>query len=61
ASLDVRKSERRWRRLYPDAGYWISKAFDTDTLLLALKLSGEIGNGLFRYICETGFLENFAI
>lgn len=61
SALDVRKSERRWRRLYPDAGYWISKAFDADTLLGALKLSGEIGNGLFRYICETGFLENFAI
>lgn len=56
-SVDFHSAQKKWRRLYADAGYWLKSAFTTKTLLTAMKLSAEIGNGLLRYIVESGFAE----
>lgn len=54
-AIDMHAVQKRWRRIYPDAGYWLQKAFTSKILINALRLSSEIGYGLLRYICETGF------
>lgn len=56
-STDFHSAQKRWRRLYADAGYWLKSAFTTHSLLEAMKLSAEIGDGLLRYIAESGFAE----
>ena len=55
--VDFHSAQKRWRRIYPDAGYWLKSAFTTKSLLTAMKLSAEIGHGLLRYIAESGFQE----
>ena len=55
--VDFHSAQKRWRRIYPDAGYWLKSAFTTNSLLTAMKLSAEVGHGLLRYICESGFAE----
>jgi hypothetical protein len=54
---DLCASQKKWRRLYADAGYWLKSAFTTHSLTEAMKLSAEIGDGLLRYIAESGFAE----
>ena len=56
-SVDFHSAQKKWRRLYPDAGYWLKSAFTSNSLLTAMRLSAEIGNGLLRYIAESGFVE----
>ena len=56
-AVDFHSAQKRWRRLYADAGYWLKSTFLSNSLLTAMRLSAEIGNGLLRYIAESGFLE----
>lgn len=56
-AVDLRPADKKWRRLYADAGYWLKSTFTTHSLLKALRLSCEIGNGLLRYIGETGYAD----
>lgn len=56
-TVDFHSAQKRWRRLYADAGYWLKSAFSSNSLLTAMRLSAEIGNGLLRYIAESGFVE----
>lgn len=56
-TADFHSSQRKWRRIYADAGYWLKSTFTTNTLTEAMKLSAEIGDGLLRYIAESGFVE----
>ena len=54
-AVDFHSAQKRWRRIYPDAGYWLKGAFTTKLLYTAMRLSAEIGHGLLRYILESGF------
>ncbi len=56
-AVDFHSAQKRWRRIYSDAGYWLKSAFTTKSLLTAVKLSAEIGHGLLRFISESGFVE----
>lgn len=56
-AVDFRTADKKWRRLYADAGYWLKSAFTSRTLLKALTLGSEIGDGLLRYVGETGYAE----
>ncbi len=56
-AVDFRSADKKWRRLYSDAGYWLKSAFTCRTLLKALTLSSEIGDGLLRYVGETGYAD----
>lgn len=53
--IDFHTAQKRWRRMYNDAGYWLKSAMNAAEVLRALKLAAEIGDGLLRYIAETGF------
>lgn len=54
---DMRSVERRWRRLYDDAGYWLKSALTARDVLGAIALAGEECEGLLAYITATGFCE----
>ncbi len=56
-TVDFHSSGKRWRRLYSDAGYWLKSTFTAKSLIEAMKLSAEIGDGLLRYIAESGLAE----
>ncbi len=56
-TVDFGSADKKWRRLYSDAGYWLKSAFTARSLLRATALSAEIGNGLLRYVGETGYAE----
>ncbi len=55
--VDFRSSQKRWRRLYADAGYWLKSTFTSHSLIEAMKLSAEIGRGLLRYMAESGLAD----
>lgn len=54
---DMRSVERRWRRMYDDAGYWLKSALTARDVLGAIALAGEECEGLLAYITATGFCE----
>ena len=56
-AVDFHSAQKKWRRVYSDAGYWLKSAFTTSSLLTAMRLSAEIGHGLLRFISESGFTE----
>lgn len=53
---DMRAAERRWRRIYDDAGYWLKSAVTARDVLDAMSLAGELSGGLLGYAAATGFL-----
>lgn len=55
SGLDLRSSERRWRRLYEDAGYWLKSALTARDMMRAMALAGELVTGLLNYAVGTGF------
>lgn len=55
STLDLRSSQRRWRRLYEDAGYWLSGALTARDMLRAMSLAGETCKGLLNYAVAAGF------
>lgn len=58
-SIDLEKSQRRWRRLYEDAGFWLKENFTTKELLSSMALCGEISGGLLGYAKASGALEDY--
>lgn len=57
SGIDLRSSERRWRRLYDDAGYWLKSAVTARDVMRAMALAGETCGGLLHYAAATGFCE----
>lgn len=58
-SIDLEKSQRKWRRLYEDAGFWLKENFTTKELLSSMALCGEISGGLLGYAKASGALEDY--
>lgn len=58
-SIDLEKSQRRWRRLYEDAGFWLKENFTTKELLSIMALCGEISGGILGYAKASGALEDY--
>lgn len=58
-SIELEKSQRRWRRLYEDAGFWLKENFTTKELLSSMALCGEISGGLLGYAKASGALEDY--
>ena len=54
SSTDLGGRERRWRRMYADAGFWLKKAFTARDMLRAMELAGEMSGGLLGYMSATG-------
>lgn len=57
SGIDLRSCERRWRRLYDDAGYWLKGAVTARDVMRAMALAGETCGGLLHYAAATGFCE----
>lgn len=53
---ELRSCERKWRRIYDDAGYWLKSAITARDVMRAMSLAGELSGGLLQYAATTGFL-----
>ena len=54
--IDMRAAQRFWRRLYPDAGYWLKSEVSVKDMLEALTLAGALSDGLTGYAFASGAL-----
>ena len=54
ACCDLSSAERKWRRMYDDAGFWMKSAFTSEDVLRALALAGEMSGGLLGFAAGTG-------
>lgn len=54
--IDIRASQRFWRRLYPDAGYWLKSELSVRDMLEALTLAGALSDGLLGFAFASGVL-----
>lgn len=57
--IDYSVGQRRWRRLYDDAGFWLKENFSSKELLSIMALAGEMSKGLLGYAKATGALEDY--
>ncbi len=53
--IDFHTAAKRWRRLYPDAGFWLKNALTARDLIKFLGATGLIGGGLANCIYKSGF------
>lgn len=55
SSADLGGAERKWRRMYDDAGFWMKSAFTSADMIRAMALGGELSGGLLALAAATGF------
>lgn len=53
---DYHGAGRFWRRLYPDAGYWLKSEITARDVTTAMKLAGARSDGLLGYAFATGVM-----
>lgn len=53
-SIDFRTAQRFWRRLYPDAGYWLKSEVTCRDLLSGLTLAGSLSDSLLGFAYASG-------
>ncbi|MDE5602105.1 MAG: iron-containing alcohol dehydrogenase [Clostridia bacterium] len=53
-SIDFRTAQRFWRRLYPDAGYWLKSEITCRDLLSGLTLAGSLSESLLGFAYASG-------
>lgn len=58
--IDLAASERKWRRTYDDAGYFLRGALTAREVTEAMALAGAVSGGLLHYATTTGFLDRVA-
>lgn len=58
-SVDRHTGQRFWRRLYPDAGYWLKREVNENDLLRAMALAGAFSDGLLGYAFASGVTARF--
>lgn len=59
SGIDMHTTQRFFRRLYPDAGYWLKGELSQRSLLRALSLAGELDGNLLGFAYASGFTEGF--
>ena len=57
-SIDFRTAQRFWRRLYPDAGYWLKSEITCRDLLSGLTLAGSLSESLLGFAYASGVTAN---
>lgn len=60
SAIDLAAAERKWRRTYDDAGYFLRSAFTAREVTEAMALAGTVSGGLLHYAATTGFLDRVA-
>lgn len=58
-SIDLHTSQRFWRRLYPDAGYWLKSEVSCKELEKSLALAGSQSENLLGFAYASGILSAF--
>ena len=58
-SADFHTSQRFWRRLYPDAGYWLKGEITCKDLSDCLALAGERSENLLGFAYASGVLSGY--
>ena len=56
SSADMKSAGRYWRRLYPDAGYWLKTELTSRDMLSCLSLAGAFSDSLLGYAFASGVL-----
>lgn len=59
SSIDFHSSQRFWRRLYPDAGYWLKSEVTCRNLTDCLMLAGYLSDNLLGYAYASGIMSKF--
>lgn len=59
SSVDVHSMQRFWRRLYPDAGYWLKGEISAEAMLKCLNMTGERSDSLLGYAYASGVMAKF--
>lgn len=57
SGIDVHGMQRFWRRLYPDAGYWLKSEISAKEMLHMLALAGAQSDNLLGYAYASGILK----
>lgn len=59
SGIDIHSMQRFWRRLYPDAGYWLKGEISADAMLKCLTLAGAKSDSLLGYAYASGVMAKF--
>ncbi len=59
SNAEFHTSQRFWRRLYSDAGFWLKSELDCRELLSCLALAGHESDNLLGYAYASGALQGF--
>lgn len=59
SGIDVLSMQRFWRRLYPDAGYWLKSETSASTVLKCMALAGAMSDNLLGYAYASGVMNKF--
>ena len=57
SGIDLHGMQRFWRRLYPDAGYWLKSEISAKEMLHMLSLAGAQSDNLLGYAYASGILK----
>ena len=57
SAIDLVSAERRWRRTYEDAGWFLRGALTARDMTDAMVLAGGVSGGLLHHMFSTGFLD----
>ncbi len=57
SGIDLHGMQRFWRRLYPDAGYWLKSEISAKEMLHMLALAGAQSDNLLGYAYASGILK----
>ncbi|MEG1528766.1 MAG: hypothetical protein RR405_00295 [Clostridia bacterium] len=60
SGCELHSAQRFWRRIYPDAGFWLKSALSARDILTVLALVGQFSGGLLGFAAATGFTDKFA-
>ena len=60
SAIDLAAAERKWRRTYDDAGFFLRGAVTAREVTEAMSLAGAVSGGLLHYAATTGFLDRVA-
>lgn len=59
SGIDMHSMQRFWRRLYPDAGYWLKGEITTDAMLKCMSLAGSMSDNLLGFAYASGVMTGF--
>jgi len=57
SGIDLHGMQRFWRRLYPDAGYWLKSEISAKEMLHMLSIAGAQSDNLLGYAYASGILK----